>query len=115
MNTFTVPNFEPKNDFEYSTGPIGLKALLVCPSVRRRRRTRPPLCTHILVDRARSRRARDLRRYPEGLYPADLQAAWLLTVIGPKRAFCSCCGAANLGVANKDVTQTHRQAARATV
>jgi hypothetical protein len=29
MNTFTVPNFEPKNDFEYSTGPIGLKALLV--------------------------------------------------------------------------------------
>jgi hypothetical protein len=32
MNTFTVPNFEPKKRFEYNTGPIGLKALLVSAS-----------------------------------------------------------------------------------
>ena len=28
MNTFTVPNLEPKKRYEYNTGPIGLKALL---------------------------------------------------------------------------------------
>jgi hypothetical protein len=29
MNTFTVPNFEPKKRFEYNTGSTGLKALSV--------------------------------------------------------------------------------------
>jgi hypothetical protein len=29
MNTFTVPNFEPKKRYEYNTGPIGLKVLSV--------------------------------------------------------------------------------------
>ena len=30
MNTFTLPNFELKKRFEYSTGPISLKAMSLC-------------------------------------------------------------------------------------